>query len=388
MRSTSTTAAADRSASDLLTGVRGMADLVSNLRDSFDEAARLPDVVFDHLSALGAFRLWLPTACGGLQLSAQAFMEVVEAAAALDGTIGWLVGNGGGMSRCGAFLAADSAAAIFDDPAAFVVSATGAVGRAEPVDGGFVVSGRWPFGSGASHGTWFAPLCAIVRDGTPTDELIFVYAPRTDVVLHDNWHVSGLRATASVDFELRQVFVPERFTHAFQPTPQQAGTLYRLPTQSIFSWTVATVPLGLARGAVTEFVRLTRTRRRGGDTTPTAERELVQSQLGRAQARLSASRAYLCEAMEDLLAGVETGADLEAAQIAFRMACTYASQSALAAIDQVTQMAGTVAISRACTLERFERDARAAAKHIAMSPDAYVTGGRHLLGHGLASTTN
>lgn len=119
-----------------------------------------------------------------------------------------------------------------------------------------------------------------------------------------------------------------------------------------------------------------------------AERELVQSQLGRAQARLSASRAYLCEAMEDLLAGVETGADLEAAQIAFRMACTYASQSALAAIDQVTQMAGTVAISRACTLERFERDARAAAKHIAMSPDAYVTGGRHLLGHELASTTN
>ncbi|MEO6652561.1 MAG: acyl-CoA dehydrogenase family protein [Ilumatobacteraceae bacterium] len=384
MRSASTNTPAGRSASDLLTGVRGMAELVTDLRDSFDEAARLPDVVFDHLSALGAFRMWLPTACGGPQLSALAFMEVVEAAAALDGTIGWLVGNGGGMSRCGAFLEADSAAAIFDDDSAFVVSATGAIGRAEHVDGGFVVSGRWPFGSGGSHGTWFAALCAVEGDGTPTDEIIFVYAPRIDVVLHDNWHVSGLLATGSVDFELRHVFVAERFTHAFQPTPRQAGTLYRLPTRSIFAWTVATVPLGLARGAVAEFVRIARTRQRRGQT-PLAERELVQSQLGRVEARLSASRAYLTEAMEDLLAGVEAGADLEAARVAFRMACTYASQSALSAIDQVTQMAGAVAISRACTLERFERDARAAAKHIAMSPDAYVTGGMHMLGQELSN---
>lgn len=386
MRSTTSASAAEgRSASDLLSGVRGMADLVADLRDGFDEAARLPDAVFDHLSALGAFRMWLPTAHGGPQLSALAFMEVVEVAAALDGTIGWLVGNGGGMSRCGAFLEADSAAAIFDDDSAFVVSATGAIGRAEPVDGGFVVSGRWPFGSGASHGTWFAPLCAVVRDGTPTDEVIFVYAPRTDVVLHDNWQVSGLCATGSVDFELRRAFVPERFTHAFQPTPRQAGTLYRLPTRSIFSWTVATVPLGLARGAVAEFVRIARTRQRRGEATPLAERELVQSQLGRVEARLGASRAYLTETMEELLAAVEAGADLEAAQVAFRMACTYASQSALSAIDQVTQMAGTVAISRACTLERFERDARAAAKHIAMSPDAYITGGRHLLEQDLSN---
>jgi alkylation response protein AidB-like acyl-CoA dehydrogenase len=208
------------------------------------------------------------------------------------------------------------------------------------------------------------------------------------VVLHDNWNVSGLRATGSVDFEFDQVFVADRFAHAFQPTPRQPGTLYRLPTPSIFSWTVATVPLGLARGAVAEFVRIASTRRRYGAATPLAERELVQSQLGRVVARLGASRAYLAETMEDLLAGVEAGADLEAAQVAFRMACTYASQSALWAIGQVTEMAGTIAISRACTLERFERDARAAAKHIAMSPEAYVTGGRRLLSQNLPNSAS
>ena len=49
------------------------------------------------------------------------------------------------------------------------------------------------------------------------------------------------------------MFVPDRLTHAFQPEPTQPGTLYRLPTRSIFSWTVATVPLGIAAGAIDDF---------------------------------------------------------------------------------------------------------------------------------------
>jgi hypothetical protein len=48
-------------------------------------------------------------------------------------------------------------------------------------------------------------------------------------------------------------------------------------------------------------------------------------------------------------------------------------------------MAGAVTISRSCPLERYERDARAAAKHIAMSPAAYVTGGKMMLGQDLSN---
>jgi hypothetical protein len=43
-------------------------------------------------------------------------------------------------------------------------------------------------------------------------------------------------------------------------------------------------------------------------------------------------------------------------------------------------MAGAVAIMRSSPLERRERDARAAAKHIAMSPAAYITAGKLQLG--------
>ncbi|MEI7928873.1 MAG: acyl-CoA dehydrogenase family protein [Verrucomicrobiales bacterium] len=202
--------------------------------------------------------------------------------------------------------------------------------------------------------------------------------------MHDNWQVSGLCATGSVDFELRDVFVPDRFVLEFQPEPTQPGTLYRLPTSAIFTWTVATVPLGIARGAVAEFVRLAKHKNRRGDAVPLAERELVQSEVGRIEARLCAARAFLRQSMTDLLEAVAAGSDAVPARVRFRLACTFASEAALLAIGQVTQMAGAVAILRSCPLERYERDARAAAKHIAMSPAAYITGGKLVLGQDLS----
>jgi alkylation response protein AidB-like acyl-CoA dehydrogenase len=367
--------------------VHELAAAVAEHRSKFDSEGRLPDHLFEQLAALGLFRLLLPTSLGGLGLSALEFMDVVEAAAALEGTIGWLVGNGGGMARAGGYLPEASAREIFDDPFAFVVSSTGAVGRAVRVPGGYSVTGRWPFGSGSPHGTWFAPICAVEDDEQATGELIFVYAPRKDVLLHDNWQVSGLCATGSVDFEFVDVFVPDRFAHAFQPEPTQPGTLYRLPTRSIFSWTVATVPLGITAGAIDDFASNGRFAKRRGDSIPFAERELVQSQVGQIQARTGASRAYLRHTMSTLLERVEAGMDLEAGRVDFRLACTFASQTALWAINLVTEMAGAVAILRSSPLERRERDARAAAKHVAMSPAAYITGGKLRLGCDLSNTS-
>jgi acyl-CoA dehydrogenase-like protein len=56
------------------------------------------------LAEAGLFHLWLPSAMGGPELSPAEFMQVVEAASAMDGSIGWIVANGGGMSRVAGYL--------------------------------------------------------------------------------------------------------------------------------------------------------------------------------------------------------------------------------------------------------------------------------------------
>lgn len=359
--------------------LRELSETVAQERAGFDSAGRLPDALYRKLAAIGLFRLWLPAALGGAELSPLDFMDVVEEAAALDGTIGWLAGNGGGMARIGAFLPVASAREIFANPEAFIVSGTGGLGKATPVAGGYRVTGRWPFGSGSSHGTWFSPICEVEESGQSSGRLIFPCVPRADVVLHDNWQVSGLCATGSVDYEFRDVFVPDHFVHAYQPEPTQPGMLYRLPTPSIYSWTVATVPLGIARGAVAEFVRLAQHRKQRGDTNPMGDRELVQSEVGRVEARLCAARAFLRQSMTDQMDAVSAGSDVVPSRVRFRLACTFASEAALWAIGRLTEIAGAVSIFRSCPLERCERDARAAAKHIAMSPSAYINGGKLVL---------
>src|SRR4051812_11607670 len=129
-------------------------------------------------------------------------MTVVEAASALDGSVGWLVGNGAGMSRIGGYLREPVARRFFSDPRAFIASATAAVGTAQKVEGGYRVSGRWPFGSGAHHGSHFMGLASLKGADGMEEPPLCCYFERGDVAVHDTWRVSGLRATGSCDFEV------------------------------------------------------------------------------------------------------------------------------------------------------------------------------------------
>lgn len=101
-----------------LEAIERLAPLIATHRAALDSERRLPDALFNALADAGLFRLWLPAALGGPELSPADFMTVVEAASALDGSVGWLVGNGGGMSRAGGYLREPVAGEFFADPRA------------------------------------------------------------------------------------------------------------------------------------------------------------------------------------------------------------------------------------------------------------------------------
>lgn len=365
-----------------LEAITRIAPVVGEHRGSFDQERRLPDAVFTALAEARLFRLWLPEALGGPELSPLDFMVVVEAASALDASVGWLVGNGGGMSRIGGYLPEDTVREWFSDPRAFVASATGAVGDAEKAPGGYRLTGRWPFGSGAHHATHFMGLATVNgadgSDGSP----LCCYVARRDVTIHDTWKVSGLRATGSCDFEVRDVFVPEQHTHPFIGfAPTQTGTVYRLPPLSAFAWTVSVVPLGIARGALDAFIEIASRRSRLGTSALLRDRETVQSAIGRMETLHQAARALLVQAMTELVAAAEEeGARLVRARAMFRAACSHAAESAALIVDTLVTETGAGAIFESSPLERAARDVRAAVKHIAMTPNNYIVAGKLALG--------
>ena len=375
------TATADRIL-PYLDAIQNLSSLIAQHRESSDRDRHISQSVYDKLADAGLFRLWLPKSLGGPELSPVEFLTVVEAAAALDGSVGWIVGNGGGMSRAGGYLPEAAARKVFADSPAFVASSTAAVGKALPDNGGFRTSGKWFFASGAYHATWFMGLCAS-KNPDGTDGPIFCcYLPREKVTIHDTWHVSGLRGTGSYEFEVNNVFVPTEYTHDLvAPSPTQPGILYQLPGISAFAWTVAVVPLGIARGAIDTFKEMATRKTRAGTAAVMCERELIQSMVGRMETLHAAARALLVNAMTDLMRAVSIGGrDLVQARVRLRTAAANAAETAVRIVDMLAAEAGAIAIFESCPLERAVRDVHAAAKHIAMSPSIYATAGKIELG--------
>lgn len=368
--------------SGYLEALHRLAPCIAEHRASFDRDRRLPDVVFDALADAGLFRLWLPRSLGGPELSPLEFMQVVEAAAALDGSVGWLVGNGGGFSRVGGYLPASVAGEWFANPRAFIVSGTGAVGSARPVDGGYCVTGRWPFGSGASHGTHFMGLATVGDRQEPDQPRICCYFDRQQVAIHDNWHVSGLRATASADWEVRDAFVPADAVHAFiGHSPVEPGLLYRMPALAIFAWTVSVVPLGIVRGALDRFADMAINKARLGTSALLRDRESVQSMVGRADALIGAARPLLIEAMTELMLATDVGGErLAYARLRLRTAGAHAAETAVRVADMIAVESGSSGIFETGRLERAFRDVQAATKHVAMNASIYLAAGRAKLG--------
>lgn len=361
--------------------VADIAPLVATHREAMDRERRLPRPVFEAIADAGLLRLWAPRALGGWELSPPDFMAVVEAAAALDGSVGWVVGNGGGMSRAAGYLPEAVARTWFSNARALVVATTGATGEALPVPGGFRISGRWPFASGIHHASLVAAPCR-VADGSGQGPVLLCYVPAEQAEIIDNWRVSGLRGSGSCDYTLSDVFVPSEHTHdMMNPPATQPGLVYRWPAGLAFTTTVAVVPLGIARAALDTFIGSLAGRTRRGTTAALRERELIQSDLGRAEVLHAAARALLLQAMNELTESLASGGDrLLRARTMYRAACTHAAESAIRIAETVSAAAGATAIWEALPLERQVRDIQAAAKHIAMSPNNYVAAGRLCLG--------
>jgi alkylation response protein AidB-like acyl-CoA dehydrogenase len=361
--------------------IADLAPLVAEHREAMDRERRLPRAVFQAIANAGLLRLWAPRAMGGWELSPPDFMAVVEAAAAVDGSVGWIVGNGGGMSRAGGHLPEAVARPWFSNPDALVVATNGAIGQAHPADGGYRISGRWPFASGIHHASLVAAACR-VADDSGQETILLCYVPSEHAKVIDNWRVSGLRGSGSCDYVLSDVFVPTEHTHdMLNPPATQPGTVYRWPAISAFALTVSVVPLGIARAALDTFASTLAARTRTGAAAALRDRELIQSDVGRAEVLHAAARALLLAAMNELTDAIDSGADrLVRARAMYRAACTNAAETAIRIAEIISAAAGAASIWEAHPLERQVRDIHAAAKHIAMSPNNYVVAGRVCLG--------
>jgi alkylation response protein AidB-like acyl-CoA dehydrogenase len=371
-----------------LDAVRSAAPIIDAHLESIERDRLLPKAVARALVEAGAFRMLVPRSLGGDELDPMTVCEVVEELSIRDGAVGWCAMIGACNGLFGGLLPRAGAAEIYADRDVVLAGQFRASGTAVQVDGGYRVTGRWPFASGIMHSRWLMGGCQIVqRGGASTGEAKLMFMPREDATVIDTWHVGGLRGTGSHDFEVRDVFVPASRAVSFADPPVEPGPLYSLPSIAMFSTMIASVPLGIARHAIEAFKQL------GGIKKPTFSQGLLrdgavaQSHLGEAEGFLRAGRAFLFECLRSAWQIAQRGERLSWHDRGLlRLSATQAVTQALHAVDLVYRAGGAASVYTSGQLERCLRDIRAASQHITVMTTNYEVAGQLFFGADVSRT--
>jgi alkylation response protein AidB-like acyl-CoA dehydrogenase len=362
-----------------LVAARGLAPLVDTLRDRFDLDRGLPPVLVDAMHAAGLFRMWVPRELGGGELDPLSFLAVIEELARLDGSVGWCAVIPAGYARLAGALDEAVAREIFQGSGrGLLVGTLNPTGKAAAVPGGYQVTGRWSYGSFIAYGEWVLGNCITqdasgprrAEDGSPEFRLCLF--PRDAATVFDIWHVGGLRATGSNDFEVSELFIPEDYTirlQEFQPPPLRPGPLYAVPMTSTFVSCIATVALGIARAAIEALIEIAGSKTTAGSAIVLRDKALAQADVARAEALLRSGRAFLFNELGAMWDDVVAGQSISLRQRAeVRLAAVHAAQCAIQATDLMYQLGGGASLFQGGRLERCFRDVHAAGQHVAVSP--------------------
>lgn len=371
--------------------VEPVAEDIRALAGQAEAERRLPEGLMARLMEAGFFSIYTPKQFGGLDLPLPEALRVVEEVSRHDGSTGWTVALGFGNGLFTSVLPEASAARVLNGGSALIAGAPAFGVRAAPVQGGYRLTGRWGFNSGAPNATWISATAPIFdgdaprlgADGQP--EMMHFFVRPADVQIIDTWHVTGLRATGTQDLYVEDLFVPGEMTGGFSmpggPRPVRDCVLANIPFFSLLGIVQSPpVCLGVARRAIEEFRRLALTKE-----SAFGPRLIDQAQahigLARAEALVRSARTYWYENVEAAWDTAIRGStpSLEE-RTAVRLASLTVAENCVAAADLMYRLAGTSAVFQSSPLERCWRDVHTAAQHFQVQEGRWETAGRALLG--------
>ncbi|MGW6035128.1 acyl-CoA dehydrogenase family protein [Gordonia terrae] len=350
--------------------------LVRSNAAEHDATGKLSASTVEALRSIRVFDVVIPVELGGLEFSPRQIIEVIERLSEMDAATGWVVlAILLSTSTVAAYLGEEARQEYFSGPDYPLMAGQGTkFGDAKTVDGGYRVSGRWHFASGSQ-------LADVILSGAISDqgEVLVVVVPKSECVMIDNWDVMGLRATASNDYTIDDVFVP--FTHTYKIATSEklrGGALYGLGVANLAGVLHGGWALGVGRRLLDELRELVAAKsQRPGDSTATDE---FYAEFARSEAKLRAARAFLMDTWRENEAIIDRGDPLSTTQESItRLSLNNATSVAHEVCMSVYKWAGTTML-RQGDLQRYFRDVQAGAAHVTSGPVVLQQCGKQLAG--------
>jgi len=374
---------------DPIAQARALRPLLAAAAPRIEAGYELPRDVLDAMHAAGMFRLLVPRALGGVELSPATYVQCVEAIASGDASVAWCMNQGSGCSMSAAYLAPNIAREVFGGERDVLAWGQGSA-KAVREAGGWRISGTWNFASGSRHATWLGAHCPCFEaDGTPHRlpngkpwERTMLFR-REHAKIKDVWQVVGLRGTGSDTYSVADMFVDDAHTITRDSPAErrEPGVLYRFAAMQIYASGFACVALGVARAVLDDFMALARAKSPALTQARLADNAAIQAVVGRSDARLKAARSWLIAVLQQTEDEVRTAGELTLDQrITVRQAATYAIHQARDVVNEVYHEAGSTAIFDAQPFERRFRDVNAVSQQLQGRRAHFETVGQHLLG--------
>jgi indole-3-acetate monooxygenase len=374
----------------------GEPSLAARLRAgaSAAEANRqLSDEIVGLMRDLGLFRMWRPKALGGLELDAMTGVRVFEELSRYDASSGWNAHISNVVDIYGAWFPDAVSKRVFDGSDHIYSGALNPPLNAVPHERGgmqgFLLNGRAPFASGIAHADHVLALAMLPPPPDNPPSVFFTLLPKRELLVHaGTWETLGMGATGSLDIEAKDLFVPADQLTPLGPRQSTATAyatqqLYRLSIWPLVS-ALGAPALGVARAAIDDLIALATVKVPFYTKRTLRDRDVVQSQIARAEAILGAARAYYYEALQQAWDAVEQpGTSLtQAHKHKLQLATCHAIEHAAVVVQMIFELAGSSGFRKGKDL-RFEkhlRDVTTMTQHAFGSKSRHEPVGQVMLG--------
>src|SRR5271154_3257799 len=133
---------------DPVTRARELGTEIAGAADEIERTQRFPAALLGRLHDSRLYRMLLPRSAGGDQIEPTVYVAAIEELAGHDASIAWNVFGANSASLIAAYLEPAVSHTIFADPRSVVAWGPPNASRAQAVEGGYRLTGRWDFGSG------------------------------------------------------------------------------------------------------------------------------------------------------------------------------------------------------------------------------------------------
>ncbi|HEY0834748.1 MAG TPA: acyl-CoA dehydrogenase family protein [Azospirillum sp.] len=347
-------------------------------RKEFEEQKYISQDIIERFKEIGVYRALVPKRYGGDEKSPLEFLLMVEAIAAADGSAGWVASFGMNPAYLAALPPETVEKVWADGPDVVFAGGIFPPQPARKVDGGYLVNGRWQFGSGCMG----ASVCGVgimPDDGQSLPRMAVI--PRDQLTIEPAWDVIGLIGTGSHDLVVEGVVVPEEWTFTRGGAPKVDAPFFRYPSLGFAAQVLSVVSLGLAREAL-DVVQTTAAGRTSVTGAPNlGDRAYAQIEVAKAEAKVRASRAFFYEATEDAWAAIQAGGRPTPHQASMiRLAATYLTQECTEAVRIAYQLSGMTSTYNDHPLSQLYRDAAMCTQHAFMGAITYQNAGAMFFG--------